>query len=453
MMYKTSTISSAMDISLVKQKILDLAVTGKLIKPQAEDLDITELLLQIQVAKRECNNSKKFSLKIEKSFLPPFPIPSHWRWVRLCDVTEFIVDCPHTTAKNIGEGYALIRTPNVGEGELILNDVHRVSYDTYVSRNVRAVPQEDDIIYAREAPAGNAAIIGKNQVVCLGQRVVLLRPFRHLYNPKYLVYALIAPISKSRLISKANGSTGEHVNLEDIRPFYIPFPPKNEQDKIVATIDKCFEMCKKIESQNSEIFDYIHIIRSNYLNTIFLGRGNTNNQSDEPAELLLRRISPNIKIIEESSQYTDIPNNWAVCRLEDIVDYEQPNKYIVSSTNYSDEFKTPVLTAGKTFILGYTNETENVYGKVPVIIFDDFTTSSKVVNFKFKVKSSAMKILTVKSEIELEYVAAFMQVTRLLGDSHKRMWISEYSKLEIPIPPIEEQKRIVRKIKALNSIL
>lgn len=212
-------------------------------------------------------------------------------------------------------------------------------------------------------------------------------------------------------------------------------------------------MCKKIESQNSEIFDYIHIIRSNYLNTIFLGRGNTNNQSDEPAELLLRRISPNIKIIEESSQYTDIPNNWAVCRLEDIVDYEQPNKYIVSSTNYSDEFKTPVLTAGKTFILGYTNETENVYGKVPVIIFDDFTTSSKVVNFKFKVKSSAMKILTVKSEIELEYVAAFMQVTRLLGDSHKRMWISEYSKLEIPIPPIEEQKRIVRKIKALNSIL
>lgn len=139
--------------------------------------------------------------------------------------------------------------------------------------------------------------------------------------------------------------------------------------------------------------------------------------------------------------------------MEDIVDYEQPNKYIVSSTNYSDEFKTPVLTAGKTFILGYTNETDNVYDKVPVIIFDDFTTSSKVVNFKFKVKSSAMKILTVKPEIELEYVAAFMQVTRLLGDSHKRMWISEYSKLEIPIPPIEEQKRIVKKIKFLNSIL
>ncbi len=186
---------------------------------------------------------------------------------------------------------------------------------------------------------------------------------------------------------------------------------------------------------------------------ILCGQSATYNPNDESAELLLRRINPNIEIIEDSSKYPDIPINWAVCRLEDIVDYEQPNKYIVSSTNYSDEFKTPVLTAGKTFILGYTNETDNVYDKVPVIIFDDFTTSSKVVNFKFKVKSSAMKILTVKPEIELEYVAAFMQVTRLLGDSHKRMWISEYSKLEIPIPPIEEQKRIVKKIKFLNSIL
>lgn len=215
-----------------------------------------------------------------------------------------------------------------------------------------------------------------------------------------------------------------------------------------------------LESSNISLTDTLNKICSNLIKLqrriildVLCGQSATYNSNDEPAELLLRRINPNIQIIHNSTTYPDIPDNWAICRLEDIVDYEQPNKYIVSSTNYSDDYRTPVLTAGKTFILGYTNETENIYDKLPVIIFDDFTTSSKVVDFKFKVKSSAMKILSVKPGIELEYVAAFMQVTHLLGDSHKRMWISEYSKLEIPIPPIEEQKRIVKKIKSLSSIL
>jgi len=87
-----------------------------------------------------------------------------------------------------------------------------------------------------------------------------------------------------------------------------------------------------------------------------------------------------------------LPKGWSICRLEDIVDYEQPQAYIVDSTEYSDTYKTPVLTAGKSFIIGYTNEQEGIYKNVPVIIFDDFTTDSKYVDFPFKVKSSAMKI-------------------------------------------------------------
>ncbi len=108
---------------------------------------------------------------------------------------------------------------------------------------------------------------------------------------------------------------------------------------------------------------------------------------------------------------------------------------------------TPVLTAGKSFIIGYTNETESIYQNTPCIIFDDFTTDSKLVDFPFKVKSSAMKILKVTDDIEIEYVAMFMSITRLIGDTHKRYWISEYSKICIPIPPKEEQKRIINIVK------
>ena len=135
--------------------------------------------------------------------------------------------------------------------------------------------------------------------------------------------------------------------------------------------------------------------------------------------------------------------------LEDITEYEQPQPYIIQDTSYSDTYTIPVLTAGKSFILGYTNEDFGVYENVPAIIFDDFTTDSKLVEFHFKVKSSAMKIIQVKRGLSIEYVAMFMSITRLIGETHKRYWISEYSKILIPIPPLEEQNRIVEKV---NSI-
>ncbi|MDL2326783.1 restriction endonuclease subunit S [Bacteroidales bacterium OttesenSCG-928-A14] len=148
-----------------------------------------------------------------------------------------------------------------------------------------------------------------------------------------------------------------------------------------------------------------------------------------------------------------IPQNWSWCQLEDILDYEQPTEYIVQTTDYSDLYQMPVLTAGKSFIIGYTDETEGIFRNPPVIIFDDFTTESKYVDFEFKVKSSAMKILKANSNMNLRYVFYFMSITRLLGDSHKRYWISEYSKLQIPIPPFYEQERIVNAVKNLFQIL
>ena len=146
-----------------------------------------------------------------------------------------------------------------------------------------------------------------------------------------------------------------------------------------------------------------------------------------------------------------MPQGWCVCKLEDIVEYEQPQRYIVESTDYSDAYKMPVLTAGKSFVIGHTNETAGVFNKVPVIIFDDFTTDSKYVDFPFKVKSSAMKILHVKSGVNIKYVYYFMSITRLVGKTHKRYWISEYSKLDIPLPTYSKQCRIVDTIERIKN--
>jgi len=147
-------------------------------------------------------------------------------------------------------------------------------------------------------------------------------------------------------------------------------------------------------------------------------------------------------------------NDWTIAAFSDMLDYEQPNKYIVDSTEYSDLYKTPVLTAGKSFIKGYTNEKNNIFDKVPVIIFDDFTTASQWVNFNFKVKSSAMKILhPTCSLVNMKFMYYCMQVNKVRSDTHKRYWISIFAPKEFNLPSLPEQRAIVAKIEELFSSL
>ena len=142
-------------------------------------------------------------------------------------------------------------------------------------------------------------------------------------------------------------------------------------------------------------------------------------------------------------------------KLGEILEYEQPNMYIVKNTNYNKKFDTPVLTAGQSFILGYTNEKENIFKakENPVIIFDDFTTASKYVDFDFKVKSSAMKILKSREGINIKYVYYAMQNIKFDNQLHKRYWISEYSKIKLLIPDIKIQEKIVKELDLVIKVL
>ena len=145
---------------------------------------------------------------------------------------------------------------------------------------------------------------------------------------------------------------------------------------------------------------------------------------------------------------------WAEYSLGELLSYEQPTQYIVESTEYNDAYETPVLTAGKSFILGYTNEEDGIYDQLPVIIFDDFTTATQYVNFKFKVKSSAMKILTPVQDLVLpKFIFYRMQIINFDHSTHKRYWLQQYSKIRVSVPPLPEQKRIVARIEDLFSQL
>ena len=167
----------------------------------------------------------------------------------LNEVCELIVDCPHTTANDEGKGFPLVRTPNIGKGRLVYDGMHRVCEDVYNKRNARAIPQENDLIFAREATAGNVALIQKGEKVCLGQRTVLIRPNQEKVNPAFLTYFLLAPKQQYKLLSTANGATVAHVNLPTIRNLKIDLPELPAQHRIASILSRYDSLIENYQKQ------------------------------------------------------------------------------------------------------------------------------------------------------------------------------------------------------------
>lgn len=216
------------------------------------------------------------------------------------------------------------------------------------------------------------------------------------------------------------------LDLMDLKDLVINIPSNKEQTKIANFLSSVDEKINLLKEKKSLLEEYKKGIMQKIFNQEIRFKDDNGNDFED----------------------------WIDIELGDVLDYIQPTKYIVKSTDYNDEFNTPVLTAGKTFILGYTDETDNIFNeKLPVIIFDDFTTANKFVDFPFKVKSSAMKILLCyKEDVNIKYIYEFIQTLNFSsGDEHKRYWISEYSKCEIQMPCFKEQTKIANFLSAIDE--
>jgi len=166
---------------------------------------------------------------------------------------------------------------------------------------------------------------------------------------------------------------------------------------------------------------------------------------------LKKETAPIQTIMITTKAKQNIPKGWQKKQIKDLLDYERPDKYIVESDRYISS-GIPVLTANKSFILGYTDEKDGVYENIPAIIFDDFTTDSKFVDFPFKIKSSAIKILKEKgSDIDLRFVYEKMKSVSFPTGNHKRYYISQYQNMDVVVPPLPEQKKIAEILGAVDE--
>ena len=450
---------TTMDTKALRQKILDLAIHGKLVPQDPNDEPASVLLERIKAEKERLikeGKIKKSKKSAKTSDTPhyenvPFEVPGNWVWCKLEDIAY--IGTGATPNRLNKEYYNNGNIPWINSSST--NYTNIVEASEYITE--KAINETNCKIY----PIGTLIVAMYGEGKTRGQVSELL-----IEAATNQACAAILPIDVNtkaylrcffdsnyfHLRKLAEGGNQPNLSIGKISNYAIPLPPLQEQSRIVAEIREWLSLIDKIENNKESLQITIQQAKSRILDIAIHGKLVPQDPNDEPALELLKRINPDFTPCD-NGHYTQLPDGWSVCKLEQIVDYEQPTAYIVNSTVYDNSYSIPVLTAGKSFIIGYTNETTGIYSNLPCIIFDDFTTDSKLVDFPFKVKSSAMKILKVHKDIEIDYVAMFMSITKLVGDTHKRYWISEYSKLEMPIPPKAEQKRIVYAIREVFAQL
>ena len=259
---------------------------------------------------------------------------------------------------------------------------------------------------------GYSYMFTTEQNLLLNQRCGLIRTE---HNP-YFVFNLVKTNSfLNQFFESSTGGTGNQANVstKSMESFSVYIPKSKEQRKIADLLRLIDE---RIATQN-KIIDKLQSLIKGIRNDVY-GK-------------LRKSVGFNAMI-------------------SDVLSYEQPQPYIVENTEYTAE-GIPVLTANKAFVLGYTSETDGIYDKGDCIIFDDFTLDCKYVDFPFKVKSSAIKILTAKDKELLRYTFEFMKYLDLSTDEHKRHYIAETQNQELFLPTAQVVRTIAHAFSALSS--
>ena len=486
-----------MDTKALRQKILDLAIRGKLVPLDPNDEPASVLLERIRAEKQQMVKDGKLKPKDIKNDTVifkgddnlhyekfsdgtvkciedeiPFELPEGWEWTRLGCITDVIQYGLSNSAESTGD-YRLLRITDIQNGCVNWDTVPFTSTD----ESEKYLLHKDDIVFAR-----TGATVGKSFLITD-------LPYASVYASYLIRIRLINGISANyiyhffnsycyweQVTDKAVGVGQPNCNGTALRELFIPLPSQAEQNKIVPVADNLLKIVDTITSEQESLSELIQTTKSKILDLAIRGKLVAQDPNDEPASVLLKRIrgekeeqikQGKIKRNKKESvifkgsdnsyyeKYGEkLPSGWVVTNFETLLSYEQPTNYIVKDTNYKSKYETPVLTAGKSFILGYTDEKENIFSELPVIIFDDFTTESKFVDFPFKIKSSAMKILHINTDLVLPKFAFYlMQATQIDHDNHQRYWISTYSQELLGLPPINEQKRILSALELYFALI
>ncbi|SSC08821.1 restriction endonuclease subunit S [bacterium endosymbiont of Bathymodiolus sp. 5 South] len=268
-----------------------------------------------------------------------------------------------------------------------------------------------------------------NESLLAGLHTLLARQIEKNIIKGFTGYLFKSNSIRNQIKREAQGAKVLGLSVRKLENISISFPKeKKEQQKIASCLSSLDAL---IEAQNKKV----SVLKQH-------------------KKGLMQQLFPAEGKREPKLRFKAFSGEWVEKKLGDCLGYLQPTKYLVSDTNYNDDYDTPVLTAGKTFILGYTNEKSGIFkNNLPVIIFDDFTTATKYVDFPFKAKSSAMKILLAKESMNIKFMYELMQMIKYEVGNHERHWISKFALLDVLIPTPKEQQKIANTLSTLDNLI
>lgn len=291
--------------------------------------------------------------------------PNGVEFISVGEITDILNGYSFKSSQYVKSGIRVVRISDVQKGKISDKDLKFYPLDTKKEIE-KYLLKENDLVMSLTGNVGRVAMISTDNLPAgLNQRVACIRADENIVLTRYLFHFFDQDSFETEAMSNSTGGGQKNMSTVWLSKLKIPVPPLPVQEEIVRILDHFTELEAELEARKKQY------------------------------EFYLRKLFLDQDLGVEKNKYVE---------LGELLSYEQPGKYIVKSTEYNNLYQTPVLTAGQSFILGYTNEIDGIYKANvhnPTIIFDDFTTSFHWVNFDFKVKSSAMKMLRLKKILML----------------------------------------------------
>ena len=485
-----------MNTKLLKQKILDLAIRGKLTQQLKSDGTAADLLKQISEQKRESSSTLSSprrrgspSAQSEKTIIPldkseaPFEIPANWEWVRLGDLMSKVgAGSTPTGGRNIYEtsGVKFIRSQNVYNEGLRLDDVVYINESIHKQKQNSKVVGNDLLLNITGASIGRCAIVPDDfDEANVNQHVLILR----LINFKLLKYVHLAITSQfvfRQIMGAQVGGTKEGLSAERAKELQIPLPPLTEQQRIVEKIQEAFAEIDSIENNKELLKNHIKQARQKILDLAIHGKLVPQNKSDEPASVLLERITRDNPHYEKLTDVPfEIPDSWEWVKLGDVckpIKRGKSPKYIEQSNvlvfaQKCNQKDGPVLLEKALYL---DESTLNKYPKEEFLQKGDVVINStgtgtlgRVGYFNVDLPQNIKGVVpdshvtTIRSVyVNPYYLYCFLKNKQTYleengegSTNQKELKPHTIYDLEFPLPPLAEQKRIVDRIEEIFASL